>query len=265
MRGSYSHGPSRGRVKTSAENDVSSRRPSPPRRARRDRPNISSHRSDLILINGCLCCNLSLYADCPECIGASCKGELLCCVQRFCFKFGVPPLTCCESFVDKEVCCQVGLCCCAIGVKCPSTRVAAQKHRPSVDSYPPARHRHDFDSTRRCIKHQGQCCCIVENVAIPCDSEIPMYRDGVRRWGLRPIGATVARQIPVLKVTRSNRVSVTVTTWPPSTVHPQVVRDLLPRVSPPRRRLRAPQVALALPPRRGRTSDGRGDGRKGRN
>ena len=34
--------------------------------------------SDLILINGCLCCNLSLYADCPECIGASCKGELLC-------------------------------------------------------------------------------------------------------------------------------------------------------------------------------------------
>ena len=27
---------------------------------------------------------------------------------------------------------------------------------------------------------------------------------------LRPIGATVARQIPVLKVTRSNRVSVTV-------------------------------------------------------
>ena len=122
-----------------------------------------------------------MYADCPECIGASCKGELLCCVQRACLKFGVPPLTCCESFVDKEVCCQIGLCCCAIGVKCPST----------------------------CIKHQGQCCCIVENVAIPCDSEIPMYRDGVRRWGLRPIGATVARQIPVLKVTRSNRVSVT--------------------------------------------------------
>ena len=63
----------------------------------------------------------------------------------------MPPLTCCESFVDKEVCCQVGLCCCAIGVKCPST----------------------------CIKHQGQCCCIVENIALPCDSEIPMYRGGV--------------------------------------------------------------------------------------
>ena len=29
------------------------------------------------------------------------------------------------------------------------------------------------------------------------------------RLSLRPIGATVARQIPVLKVTRSNRVSVT--------------------------------------------------------
>ena len=169
-----------------------------------------------------------MYADCPECIGASCKGELLCCVQRACLKFGVPPLTCCESFVDKEVCCQIGLCCCAIGVKCPST----------------------------CIKHQGQCCCIVENVAIPCDSEIPMYRDGVRRWGLRPIGATVARQIPVLKVTRSNRVSVTVTTWPPSTVHPQVVRDLLPRVSPARRRLCAFEVALAVPPRRRRPSHG---------
>ena len=36
------------------------------------------------------------------------------------------------------------------------------------------------------------------------------YRGGVLvRTGLRPIGATVARQIPVLKVTRSNRVSVT--------------------------------------------------------
>ena len=37
------------------------------------------------------------------------------------------------------------------------------------------------------------------------------YRGGVCvRLRLRPIGATVARQIPVLKVTRSNRVSVTV-------------------------------------------------------
>ncbi len=36
------------------------------------------------------------------------------------------------------------------------------------------------------------------------------YRGGVRyAFRLRPIGATVARQIPVLKVTRSNRVSVT--------------------------------------------------------
>ena len=35
------------------------------------------------------------------------------------------------------------------------------------------------------------------------------YRGGVCvRLRLRPIGTTVARQIPVLKVTRSNRVSV---------------------------------------------------------
>jgi len=81
-----------------------------------------------------------------RCIGASCKGECLCCVKRCCFKFGVPPLTCCESFVDKEVCCQLGLCCCALGVKCPTT----------------------------CIKHQGQCCCLVSNIALPCDSEIPI-------------------------------------------------------------------------------------------
>ena len=46
-------------------------------------------------------------------------------------------------------------------------------------SYPPTRHRRDSDSTHRCIKHQGQCCCIVENIALPCDSEIPMYRGGV--------------------------------------------------------------------------------------
>ena len=132
--------------------------------------------SSLILINGCLCCNASLYADFPEsrgrvrsqfrgddvgrdasrqmhwraprrrlasggpnavdasppsrdkerrrCCGASCKGELCCCVKRCCLKAGVPPLTCCESFVDKEVCCQCGLCCCALGCKCPSTRAA---------------------------------------------------------------------------------------------------------------------------------------------
>ena len=36
-----------------------------------------------------------------------------------------------------------------------------------------------------------------------------MYRGSVPRWCLRPIGATVARQIPVLKVTCSNHVSVT--------------------------------------------------------
>ena len=37
------------------------------------------------------------------------------------------------------------------------------------------------------------------------------YRGGVLVSDrLRPIGATAARQIPVLKVTRSNRVSVTV-------------------------------------------------------
>ena len=76
----------------------------------------------------------------------------------------------------------------------------------------------------------------------------------------RPIGATVARQIPVLKVTRSNRVSVTgLVGCTPPTVHPQVVRDLLPRVSPARRRLRTPQVALAVPPRGRRATPSRGN------
>ena len=81
-----------------------------------------------------------------RCCGASCKGECLCCVKRCCLKAGVPPLTCCESFIDKEVCCQCGLCCCALGCKCPST----------------------------CIKHQGQCCCVVNNIACPCDEEVPL-------------------------------------------------------------------------------------------
>ena len=39
----------------------------------------------------------------------------------------------------------------------------------------------------------------------------PSYRGRVLHLPLRPIGATAARQIPVLKVTRSNRVSVTQT------------------------------------------------------
>ena len=45
---------------------------------------------------------------------------------------------------------------------------------------------------------------------VQCDGCQKWYRGGVLVHPcLRPIGATVARQIPVLKVTRSNRVSVT--------------------------------------------------------
>ena len=55
------------------------------------------------------------------------------------------------------------------------------------------------------------------------DEDVPRRRP---RRCLRPIGATVARQIPVLKVTRSNRVSVTgyLATWPPPTAWATVGR-----------------------------------------
>ena len=47
-------------------------------------------------------------------------------------------------------------------------------------------------------------------LAGPCPRDVPRRRP--RRLSPRPIGATVARQMPVLKVTRSNRVSVTSST-----------------------------------------------------
>mmetsp|Transcript_28142 Transcript_28142/g.87073 ORF Transcript_28142/g.87073 Transcript_28142/m.87073 type:complete len:171 (+) Transcript_28142:305-817(+) len=76
--------------------------------------------SDLILITGCMCCNVALYPEIPDCIGCSGKSELCCLVGRICLKADTSPLTCCDVY-DSEVCIQIGLICCAIGCKCPTT------------------------------------------------------------------------------------------------------------------------------------------------
>ena len=143
-----------------------------------------------------------------RCCGASCKGELCCCVKRCCLKAGVPPLTCCESFVDKEVCCQCGLCCCALGCKCPST----------------------------CIKHQGQCCCVVNNIACPCDEEVPLTC-ALCFFACHPVGVR-RPSLPRLAAHATSRAAL--------------------------RHLRAHQRSLAVPSRAGRrAARGRGHGRQG--
>ena len=120
----------------------------------------------------------------------------------------MPPLTCCESFVDKEVCCQCGLCCCALGCKCPST----------------------------CIKHQGQCCCVVNNIACPCDEEVPLTC-ALCFFACHPVGVR-RPSLPRLPAHATSRAAL--------------------------RHLRAHQRSLAVPSRAGRrAARGRGHGRQG--
>ena len=62
---------------------------------------------------------------------------------------------------------------------------------------------------RLVMEHSGEIPTIPEETSATESLTSNPYRGGVVDGAFRPIGATVARQIPVLKVTRSNRVSVT--------------------------------------------------------
>lgn len=96
----------------------------------------------LILVNGCICCNSSLYPEFPDCIGCSGKSELLCCVEQLCCKMGTPPLLC---DTPEGHCCQLGCGCCSWGMKSPTT----------------------------CCKGQCHQCCFVSSFALPPDEEVP--------------------------------------------------------------------------------------------
>jgi len=101
--------------------------------------------ADLILVNGCLCCNASLYLKTPECIGCSGKAELLCCVEQICLKAGTEPLLC---KTPEDQYCQLGCGCCSVGIKKCSNLI--------------------------CLKAQGQVFCFVSQAAFPPDKEIPL-------------------------------------------------------------------------------------------
>ena len=97
------------------------------------------------------------------------------------------------------------------------------------------RHRRDYDSPRRCIKHQGQCCCVVNNIACPCDEEVPL---------------TCALCFFACHPVEARRPSRRAIAYAPS---PAALRHLRPH-----------QRALALSPGAGRrAARDRGDGREG--
>lgn len=103
---------------------------------------MSFNEKELVIINGCICCNTALYPTLPDCIGCSSKGECCCLVEETCLKAGAEPLTCNKP---QGYYCQIGLFCCSIACKPPTT----------------------------CVKAQGQFCCFVNQTALPPDNEVP--------------------------------------------------------------------------------------------
>ncbi|KAJ1618244.1 hypothetical protein T492DRAFT_462106 [Pavlovales sp. CCMP2436] len=79
---------------------------------------------NLLVFDGCLCCNTFLYTEFPQCLGVSCGGELLCCEGTCCLR----PYTkwlqcgCCEAQTTgvTSLCRgQAQVCCCVESFACP--------------------------------------------------------------------------------------------------------------------------------------------------
>lgn len=97
-----------------------------------------------MLINGCCCCNTSLYTN-TSCCGFSAKVEFLCCIQQCCCKYDAPNLSCCCDFGVTDMCFHFGAICCQFACKYPSV----------------------------CCKFQSHMCCVVHSLSIPPDEEVP--------------------------------------------------------------------------------------------
>ena len=99
--------------------------------------------STLTLFNACLCCNISLYTDVPDCCGCSSKSEFCCFTESLCCKSNATLTSGCDTSDDN---CIIGCVCCECGLKKPET----------------------------CCMGQTQICCLVSSSAYPPTDEVPL-------------------------------------------------------------------------------------------
>lgn len=101
--------------------------------------------SDMLVFSACCCCNAVIWQDFPAFVGCSGVSECLCIREEFCCKAATEPMPCvvgpAEGFLVK-----IGAPCCSCGLKVPTI----------------------------CLKGKGQCCCFVNNAAIPPDADTPL-------------------------------------------------------------------------------------------
>lgn len=90
---------------------------------------------ELYMCAGCLCCNLAIYTDFPDCFGCSQKMKC-CCIESTCLN--------CRPDTEKKT-----FRCCSSECNIVSTVLPL-------------------------CKGMNQCCCLVSTCAIPCDAEVPM-------------------------------------------------------------------------------------------
>merc|ERR1711959_379533 len=125
-----------GKGKVSGEHDTST--------GMKDFDDDNVDEMDLILVDGCLCCNETLYCEIPECIGCSAKEECCCMSCSWCLKCKTAPI-CCKPPPDHV--CQLGIGCLGCGCKCNDIA---------------------------CCLGQAQLCCCVWNAAYPPTEEVPL-------------------------------------------------------------------------------------------
>ena len=77
--------------------------------------------SKLLVVEACMCCNTSLYCDCPACLGCSGNNGCLCCEFECCCKPDTKALCCgccaCKC-VKVDTCCHGQQQCCCVVNSC---------------------------------------------------------------------------------------------------------------------------------------------------
>uniref|UniRef100_A0A7S3MBB3 Uncharacterized protein n=1 Tax=Spumella elongata TaxID=89044 RepID=A0A7S3MBB3_9STRA len=101
--------------------------------------------SDMLVFGACCCCNSVIWTDFPAFVGCSGTQECLCIEEKFCIKQGVDPWPCITGTAEGYIC-KIGAPCCTCGIKQPTILV----------------------------KGKGQCCCFINNVALPPDEDTPL-------------------------------------------------------------------------------------------
>lgn len=106
---------------------------------------ITIDTSNMPVFGGCCCCNQVIWTDFPAFVGCGGQVECLCIKEEFCLRQGATPLPIITGTAEGFIC-KLGLPCCSCGLKNPEILV----------------------------KGKGQCCCFINNVALPPDEDTPL-------------------------------------------------------------------------------------------